>query len=87
MHTNIDTSPRTRARKSWFAGGVISALTSLRNSLRNRIEVSALSEMTDHQLADIGLTRDDVKSALTAPLACDPAASLIKARRENIRRA
>ena len=81
MHTNITTATRT----SWFGGSIISVLRSLRTSLRNRSEVSALAEMTDHQLADIGLTRDDVRSALAAPLACDPAESLIRARRNNIR--
>lgn len=80
MHTNINTATRT----SWFGGSIISVLRSLRTSLRNRSEVSALAEMTDHQLADIGLTRDDVRSALAAPLACDPAESLIRARLNNI---
>ncbi|MEE4235533.1 MAG: DUF1127 domain-containing protein [Anderseniella sp.] len=60
--------------------------SSLRTSLRNRNELSMLAEMTDHQLADIGLTRDDVKSALSAPLGCDPAHTLIQARRNNIHR-
>jgi len=86
MHTNINTSSSTHARTSWFGGGLVSAIRSLRTSLRNRSEVSAMSEMTDWQLADIGLTRDDLISALAAPLACDPAASLIKARHDNIRR-
>lgn len=86
MHTNISTSSRTHARPSWFGGGLVSAIRSLHTCLRNRSEVSAMSEMTDYQLADIGLTRDDVRSALTAPMACDPAESLIRARNRNIRR-
>ena len=86
MHTNINTSVSPHSRKLSFAGNIISAFHSLRTSLRNRSEVSALAEMTDHQLADIGLTRADVLTALAAPLSCDPATTLIQARRDNIRK-
>jgi uncharacterized protein YjiS (DUF1127 family) len=86
MYPNINRASRTHARTSWFAGNIVEALRALRASLRTRSEVSALAEMTDHQLADIGLTHDDVRTALAAPLASDPAASLIRARRDNIRR-
>ncbi len=87
MYTNTSSTPRTHARKPSFAGGIMSALAALRTSLRNRNELSVLAEMTDHQLADIGLTRDDVRRALSAPLGNDPAHTLVEARRNNIRRA
>ena len=86
MYTNTSSAPRIRARKPKFAGGIMSALAALRTSLRNRHELSVLTEMTDHQLADIGLTPDDVRSALSVPLGSDPAHTLIEARRNNIRR-
>jgi len=59
----------------------------VRRNLRNRRDAAALAEMSDHQLADIGLTRDDVHSALAAPYTVDPFIQLGAARRNNIRRA
>jgi hypothetical protein len=40
--------------------------------VRNRRETRALLDMNDSQLADIGLTRDDVRHALRQPLTHDP---------------
>lgn len=59
----------------------------LRRNLRNRRDAAALAEMSDHQLADIGLTRDDVHSALATPYTVDPSVRLGEARRNNICRA
>jgi uncharacterized protein YjiS (DUF1127 family) len=48
---------------------------------RNRRETRALLDMNDSQLADIGLTRDDVRHALRQPLTRDPSHELARARR------
>jgi uncharacterized protein YjiS (DUF1127 family) len=47
---------------------------------RNRRETRALLDMNDSQLADIGLTRDDVRHALRQPLTHDPSRELARAR-------
>jgi uncharacterized protein YjiS (DUF1127 family) len=45
-------------------------------SFKNRRKIVALSEFDDHLLADIGLSRDDVRRALDLPFAHDPALEL-----------
>lgn len=46
-------------------------LTILRR-IANRIAANRLNEMDDHQLADIGLTRSDLKNAFDTGLTSDP---------------
>ncbi|MGH6922199.1 MAG: DUF1127 domain-containing protein [Propylenella sp.] len=43
---------------------------------RNRRSVVRLTELDDHLLADLGLTRRDVNAALSQPLFRDPSAEL-----------
>ena len=43
---------------------------------RNRREIHRLGEMTEYELADIGLTRADLYTASSAPLGRDPTAEL-----------
>jgi uncharacterized protein YjiS (DUF1127 family) len=43
---------------------------------RNRRQVAVLSEFDDHMLADIGLTRRDVREALDLPFSNDPGREL-----------
>ena len=42
----------------------------------NRRRLADLSDFDDHMLADLGLTRDDVRLALTLPFAHDPSLEL-----------
>jgi uncharacterized protein YjiS (DUF1127 family) len=51
------------ARSAWRAWG-------------NRRRLADLSEFDDHMLADLGLTRDDVRLALDLPFAHDPSLEL-----------
>lgn len=44
----------------------------------NRIKANRLMDMDDHQLADIGLTRNDVRSALNLGIAEDPTTQLAR---------
>lgn len=46
--------------------------------LRNWREVMTLSEFTDEQLADIGLTRSDVRGALSGSPMDDPSLYLVE---------
>ena len=43
---------------------------------RNRKRIASLSDFDDHILADMGLTRGDVRQALDLPFAHDPALEL-----------
>lgn len=45
---------------------------------RNRRAVGRLSELDDHVLADVGLTRGDVDAALSRPLIHDPSIELAR---------
>jgi uncharacterized protein YjiS (DUF1127 family) len=55
---------------------VAGALGKFLRGLWRRREVNRLGELSDHQLADIGLTRSDLVVALHAPLHTDPTTRL-----------
>lgn len=48
----------------------------LLRALRNRREITALDDFNDEQLADIGLTRADVRASLSGSPFVDPSAHL-----------
>jgi uncharacterized protein YjiS (DUF1127 family) len=48
----------------------------LHHRLRNRRQVLLLTELDDHVLSDIGVTRSDVRSALSQPFSADPSLEL-----------
>jgi uncharacterized protein YjiS (DUF1127 family) len=54
------------------------ALTNLVVALKHRREVKHLAEFDDRMLADIGLTRSDVTSALDEPLIRNPSWVLVR---------
>ncbi len=68
-----DTQVQAEPQPNW--------LERLNTLWRNRRETRALLYMNDHQLADIGLSRDDVRHALRQPLTRDPSHELARARR------
>src|SRR5687767_14616417 len=47
----------------------------LYGAIKHRRDIAALAEQDDHLLADIGLTRNDVRSAIAQPFWCDPTES------------
>jgi len=49
--------------------------------IANRMKANRLMEMDDHQLADIGLTRSDVRTALNLRLTDDPTTQLARCAR------
>jgi uncharacterized protein YjiS (DUF1127 family) len=73
-------APRTATFEQVVAGAGKGFLMVLRR-IANRIAANSLLEMDDHQLADIGLTRGDLKKALDAGLMDDPTARLARCAR------
>ena len=69
--TPVRTSP------SVFASAVAALVTGLRavsRALKNRRDAAMLAGMDDRMLADIGLTRSDLRDAYAEPLWRDPTA-------------
>ncbi len=57
----------------------VNRVAKLARSIMNRLAVNKLTEMTDQQLADIGLVRSDVTKALEIGLLDDPSLHLSRA--------
>jgi uncharacterized protein YjiS (DUF1127 family) len=55
---------------------VYSGLRSIYRALVNRQQLTVLNHMSDRELADIGLMREDVDVAMKAPFTVDPTRKL-----------
>ena len=62
IHNSLDT-PIT-SKRNVYLRTVWKRIVSLFTRYHNRRSVYSLNEFNDHQLADIGLTRDDLRHAL-----------------------
>ncbi len=62
-----------------FSGKV----TALVRALLNRRAAGKLQQLSDHQLADIGLTRDDLRRGYAVPFSADPTIELARSARRN----
>jgi uncharacterized protein YjiS (DUF1127 family) len=62
-----------------LAGALAARIKRLARAYRNRSDAAVLAAFDDRMLADMGLTRSDVRDALTAPLWDDPT-NLLRAR-------
>jgi len=51
-------------------------LRQLSRAVKNRRQVNRLGYLSDHELADIGLTRTDLAVVMRAPFGVDPTAQL-----------
>lgn len=60
--------------------GKVAALVRI---LLNRRVAGQLQHLSDHDLADIGLTRDDLRHGLSMPFTVDPTAELARRARQN----
>ena len=74
------TSPKTASR---LAGSLDSAIGRLwfgvrqfYRAMKHRRDIAALADQDDYLLADIGLTRDDVRNAVAQPFWRDPTETL-----------
>lgn len=83
MHT-IPTTIRA-ATLSALAAAAARTASRLWKAWRNRRQVVMLVEADDRMLADIGLTRSDLNSALSSPVSEDPSFYLARARHERLR--
>jgi uncharacterized protein YjiS (DUF1127 family) len=78
MSTLLDhcPEPMTATARPAFPARVIQATAGLLRAWRNRREIHRLGEMSEYELADIGLTRADLHVAFRTPLRRDPTAEL-----------
>ncbi|WP_099866216.1 DUF1127 domain-containing protein [Pararhizobium haloflavum] len=85
---DLDIAP-ARITFAIFAKALGVRLLVLLRALRNRREVMNLEDFTEDQLADIGLTREDVDRSLATPWYADPSTQLTRSawqRRSHLRR-
>ena len=61
---------------AFAVAGLVSAIRKVGQFVKNRHDASLLAEMDDRMLADIGLTRSDVRDAVSEPIWSDPTAIL-----------
>lgn len=78
MHTTQQTTlTRTYGAQAIAAvRGAVARVNAMVRAWRNRRDVEVLLEFDDRMLADIGLTRTDVTSALASPSDVDPSRRL-----------
>lgn len=70
-----NSSLHAASRQAW-AVRAVNSITSFYRSWKNRREFMRLGEMTDAELADIGLRRTDLHAAVGLPFGADPTARL-----------
>lgn len=69
------TASSAAPRLAWAVRAANAVVAFLR-AWKNRREFMHLGELTDAQLADIGLVRSDLHAAVGLPLGCDPTVHL-----------
>jgi uncharacterized protein YjiS (DUF1127 family) len=83
-------TPSLLTRMVQFSVGIVTArLRALAQTVKNRRDASILTGLDDRMLADIGLTRGDIRDAYSEPVWRDPTAILVnraEERRVNRRR-
>lgn len=62
LQKSLETLATAKRKTNW--GAFWSAIVSLHRRYSNRRDIHSLHEFSDHQLADIGLTRDDLRYAM-----------------------
>ncbi|HWK67503.1 MAG TPA: DUF1127 domain-containing protein [Rhizobiaceae bacterium] len=81
-HSSLHAAPR----QAWAARAV-NSVAGFYRSWKNRREFMRLGEMTDAELADIGLRRTDLYAAVGLPFGADPTTRLndiVHRRHENV---
>ena len=74
--STFETTSAPFAAAEGFVVRVANVAASLFKALRNRREVYRLGQMSDFELADIGLMRGDLHVAMRMPLGTDPTETL-----------
>ncbi len=73
LHTQTAEEPRA----SRFLRVVAQWVTGFHRALKNRRDIELLASLDDRMLSDMGLTRGDVRDAISEPLWRDPSAILV----------
>jgi uncharacterized protein YjiS (DUF1127 family) len=74
-------APAVRALSA-LAGRIGQGLKQLADRMKNRRDAFRLADLDDRMLADIGLTRGDVRDAFSEPVWRDPTAILVSRAQE-----
>ncbi len=90
MNVRSSAAVRTSARSTSVGPAFLNALhatpgymKALARALLNRRTVRNLEQLSDHHLADIGLTRDDLRHGKSMPFTIDPTIELARRARRN----
>ncbi len=89
IYADTQTPSHFAAAVNAVSGFVLARMRDVLQLLKNRRDATALSGLDDRMLADIGLTRGDLRDAYSEPVWRDPTAILVsrvQERRVNRRR-
>ena len=78
----VGTRPGAGASFGHVLATVLLGVWQLVIAIKNRRQLADLIECDDHQLSDMGITRDDVLAALSQPLWRDPSTALARCARK-----
>ena len=78
----VETTPTRAGTRAAVRGPFLRWITWLRTAWRHRRDVEVLSSFDDRMLADIGLSRADLRDAMAGPRWRDPTVLLLDRRRE-----
>ncbi len=85
MSTFEQTTALSAAPRQAWAVRAVNALSGFYRAWKNRREFMRLGEMSDAELADIGLVRSDLHVAVGLPLGSDPTVHLSTLARQRLR--
>ena len=86
----LPTQTASEPRAGRFLRAAAQWMASIHRAMKNRRDIKVLASLDDRMLSDMGLTRGDVRDAVSEPLWRDPSAILVmrslEGRRGQLRR-